>query len=85
MVAGLTTGEKGFAEVDAGLLLEATNDPSRFVTLKGPVGIHLVLEHPLAGDDACAGWPGDKGPGLVGQQCVVLGFHGRVPVDVLEC
>lgn len=52
-------------EVDTRALVEPPDDPSSFVVLDGAIGVHLVFEDPLYGDDACPRRTRDELPGLV--------------------
>ena len=57
---------KCLAEVDAGSLMEASDNPTGFIPLERPVGVELVFEDPFPGDDASAGWTWNESPCLVG-------------------
>jgi hypothetical protein len=46
--------------VDLRALSETPEDPTGFVAIKRPIGMKLVHENPLAGDDVGAKGPGDK-------------------------
>ena len=64
-------------EVNAGALSKATNHPAGLVTVKRAVGMKLVLEDPLPGDDVGMGRAGHKGPCLVTLEGVEHILHGR--------
>jgi hypothetical protein len=72
------------AKVNAGALIEPSDDPTSFVTLERAIRVHLMFEDPFAGDDARAGRSGNESPSLIGLQRVELLFHGVVPVWILD-
>ena len=43
----------------------ATQDPMRFVPLKGPISVELVLEDPLPDDLVGGGWTWNEVPSVV--------------------
>jgi hypothetical protein len=55
---------EGLIVVDTGSLGEAVKNPTSVVPFQGAVGIELVLQNPLAGDDV-----GAKIPGVVVRCC----------------
>ena len=75
---------ESLVEVDAVLLREPANNPSGLVTSKGAVGVVLVLEDPLAGDDISARRSRNKPPGAVVDERPVLVNHRSVPIGVGE-
>ena len=48
---GLDDWTEVLCKVHTRALSEASNHPTRLVALQSPVGVELVLEDPLAGDD----------------------------------
>lgn len=64
----LDDGAESFVEVDAGTLGKAAKHPAGLVPVEGAVGLELVLEEPLAGDDVGATWTRNKIPGAVGEE-----------------
>ena len=81
---GLDHRGESFSKVDAGTLNKSADDPSSVVSCEGAVGIHLMLEHPLSGDDTSSWRSRHESPGLVCPQSIELGFHSSVPVRVLD-
>jgi hypothetical protein len=75
---------KGLNVVDVGSLGEAAKNPVSLVPVQGAVGVELVLENPLAGDDVGANWARDKIPCVVGDKGSKLFFHGVAPVWIDE-
>jgi hypothetical protein len=79
---------KGLIIVDAGsldlLLGEAVKNPASLVPFQGAIGIELVLENPVAGDDVGANGVRDKIPGVVGNQDSKFFFHGATPIQIDE-
>jgi hypothetical protein len=69
-------------EVDARALREPTKNPAGFVALQGAIGIELVLEYPLAGDDVGPGRPRDQIPSFVELQGGELFLHRRQPIGI---
>ena len=74
---------ESLVEVDAVLLREPANNPSGLVTSKGAVGVVLVLEDPLAGDDISARRSRNKPPGAVVDERLVLFNHRSAPIWVV--
>ena len=70
--------------VDAGLLRETTNNPTRLVPGEGAVGVELVFEQPLASDDVRTRWPRYKAPSAVVDQRLVLLCHRSAPIRICE-
>jgi hypothetical protein len=54
--------------VDPGALSEPPEDPSSLIAIKGPDGMKLVREDPLAADDVGATGSGDMLPGPIAHQ-----------------
>lgn len=52
--ARLHNWSKCLTEIDAGALSKDMDDPATFVSLQVAIGVGLVFEHPLAGDNICA-------------------------------
>jgi hypothetical protein len=75
---------EGLIVVDAGSLGEAAKNPVSLVPFQGAVGIELVLENPLAGDDVGANGARDKIPGVVHDQGSKFFFHGMAPIWIDE-
>jgi hypothetical protein len=63
---------------------EAAKNPASLVLFQGAVGIELVLENPLAGDDIGANGARDKIPGVVGDQGSKFFFYGTTPIWIDE-
>ena len=82
--AGLDDRSEGVGEVDAGTLSEATNDPARFIAIKGTIGTKLVLEDPLPGNHVGVPGTGNKLPRPVAQQGVKLLLHRSHPERVTK-
>jgi hypothetical protein len=68
----------------AGSLGEAAKNPASLVPFQGVVGIELVLENPLAGDDVGANGVRDKISGVVGDHGSKFFFHGTTPIWIDE-
>ena len=49
-------------EVDAWSLREPADNPLRFTPFECPIGVELVFERPLPGDDIGVSWAGHKRP-----------------------
>uniref|UniRef100_A0A0A9A781 Uncharacterized protein n=1 Tax=Arundo donax TaxID=35708 RepID=A0A0A9A781_ARUDO len=75
---------EGLVIVDAVLLGEAADHPARLMASKSTIGVVLMLEDPLSGNDVGASGPRDKAPGAIVDQCLVLVSHGRPPVGVRQ-
>jgi hypothetical protein len=75
---------EGLIVVDAGPLGEAVKNPASLVPFQGAVGVELVLEDPFAGDDVGANRTRDKLPSIVGDQSIIIFFHGTAPGWVSE-
>jgi hypothetical protein len=75
---------EGLIVVDAGSLGEAAKNPASLVPFQGAVGIELVLENSLVGDDVGANGARDKIPSVVGDQGSKFFFHGTVPIWIDE-
>jgi hypothetical protein len=71
---------EGLIIVNAGSLGEAAKNPTSLVPFQGAVGIKLVLENPLAGDDVGANGARDKISCVVGDQSSKFFFHGATPI-----
>jgi hypothetical protein len=67
---------EGLIIVDAKSLGEVVKNRMSLVPVQGTVGIELVLEIPLVGDDIGANRARDKILGVVGDQGSKLVFHG---------
>jgi hypothetical protein len=65
--------------VDAGPLGEATKNPASLVPFQCTVGVELVLEDSLAGDDVGANRTRDNIPCAVGDQSSIFFLHGTTP------
>jgi hypothetical protein len=81
---GLHNGDKVFIIIDAGLLREPVKNPLSLVPLKCPIGLEIVLEDPLAGDNI-----GDTGehcqvPSVVGHKSGVVFLHSCPPMSTGE-
>jgi hypothetical protein len=75
---------KGLIVVNAESLGEAAKNTTSFEPVQGAVGIELVLENPLAGDDVGANRMRDKILGVIGDQGRKLFFHGATPIQIGE-
>jgi hypothetical protein len=75
-------GREGLAEVDAGALSETADDPPGLVPLERAICPSLVPENPLACDNICVRWPGNKDPGLIRGDGIDLFGHGRMPIGI---
>lgn len=73
--AGLDNQSEGVGEVDASRLSEATNDPARFIAIKGTIRTELVFKDPLSGNHVGVPGTGNKLPRPVAQQGVKLLLH----------
>jgi len=58
----LDNRREGLVEVEAGALREVTDNPTRFATLQGAIGMEFVLENPFASDHMSTGWTRYKFP-----------------------
>lgn len=65
-------------------LREPADNPPRLVAVQGAVGVELVAEDPLAGDDMSSGRPRDQGPGGVSAERGDFLLHGATPVLIVE-
>jgi len=70
--------------VYAVLLGEAADDPARLVPSKSTVGMVLMLEDPLPGDDVGTRRSGNETPGAVVNQGLKLISHGSSPIRIGE-
>jgi hypothetical protein len=75
---------EGLIIVDVGSLGEAVKNPASLVPFQGTIGIELVLENPLVGDDVGANGARDKILGVVGDQGSKFFFHGTTPIWIDE-
>jgi hypothetical protein len=75
---------EGLIVVDAMLLREASGHPSCLMASKSTVGVVLMLEDPLPGDDVASWWPQDKALSVIVDQCLVFVSHSRTPVGVRQ-
>jgi hypothetical protein len=73
---------KSLIVVDPWALSETSEDPASLVAIKGPVGMKLVREDPLAGDDVGATRLRDKLPGPIAHQGPVLVLYSHTPIGV---
>lgn len=71
-------------EVHPRSLREAAYDPPCFAPFERSVGVQLVLEQPLAGDDVGMLWSRNERPRAVCLESVIFSLHGRTPVGVVE-
>jgi hypothetical protein len=71
--------------VDPSALSETPEDPTGFVAIKRPIGMKLVHENPIVGDDVGATRSGDKLPGPIAHQSPVLVLHSHAPIGVSKC
>ena len=82
--AGLNNRSEGVGEVDASMLPEATNNPARFIAIKGTMRTELVFEDPLPGNHVGVPGTGNKLPRPVAQQGVKLLLHHSHPERVTK-
>jgi len=73
---------EGLVVVDAVLLQEPANNPPGLVSSEGAIGVVLVLEDPLAGDDISMRRSRNKPPGVVVDERLVLVNHRSAPIWV---
>jgi hypothetical protein len=57
---GLHNGAKSLIIIDAGRLHEPAKNPAGLVPLECPIGLELILEYPLTGDNIGAAEHGTK-------------------------
>src|SRR3954468_12003317 len=81
---GLDDRSEGVGEVDASTLSEATNDPARFVAIKGAIRTELVFKDPLPGNHVGVLGTGNKLPCPVAQQGIKLLLHRSHPERVTK-
>ena len=72
----LDDGAERLVVVDAVSLGEAADNPMSPMTSQRDVGVELVLEDPLAGDDVGARRPGDEAPRVVDESLVTGNRRG---------
>ena len=82
--AGLDDRSEGVGEVDASTLSEATNDPTRFIAIKGTIKTEFVFEDPFPGNHVGVSGTGNKLPCPVAQQGVKLLLHRSHPKRVTK-
>jgi len=70
--------------VESMLLFEPADDPPSLMASEGAVGVVLVLEDPLAGDDIGTRRARYKPPGAVVDERPVLVNHRSAPIGVGE-
>jgi hypothetical protein len=70
--------------VHTGALSETPEDPTSLVAIEGAIGMKLVGEDPLAGDDVLATRLENKFPSPVAHEGPVLIFHCRMPIRIGE-
>ena len=75
---------EGLIEVDALLLRETAKHPACFVAVKRAIGLELVAEDPLAGDDVGVSRRRHEIPSVVAEESAVLRGHSIEPVRILE-
>jgi hypothetical protein len=69
---------ESFPIVHSMLLSKTTEYPLSFVAIKSTIRKKFVPEHPLASNHISAGWPRDKGPGVIGLQ----GYELIAPIRI---
>lgn len=77
---GLDDRTERLVKVHAGTLGEATEDPAGLVLLEGAIGLVLVLENPLPGDDVGSGRTKNQIPGVILQEGSMFFLHSRPPI-----
>jgi hypothetical protein len=75
---------EGLIVVDARSLGEAMKNAMSFVPFQGAIGIELVLENSLTGNDIGANGVRDKILGVVGDQGSKFFFHRMAPIQIDE-
>jgi hypothetical protein len=70
--------------VHTGALNETPEDPTSLVAIEGAVGVKLVGENLLVGDNVRVTRPGNKFSGPVAHEGPVLIFHCRAPIRIGE-
>jgi hypothetical protein len=70
--------------VDTEPLGEDAKNPTSLVPLQCTIGVELVLEDPLAGDDVGVNRTRDKISNIVGDQSSIFFLHDTVPGRVSE-
>jgi hypothetical protein len=70
--------------VHTGALSETPEDPTSLVAIEGAIGVELVGENSLAGDDVRVTRPENKFPSSVAHEGPVLIFHCRTPIRIGE-
>jgi hypothetical protein len=68
---------KSLIVVDPKALSETPEDLASHVAINGSIGVKLVYEDPLAGDDVGATGTGDKLPGPIAHQGPILILHSH--------
>jgi hypothetical protein len=80
----LHNGAKSLIIIDTGTLRDPTKNSSSLVPLECPIGLELVLEHPLAGDNIGAPGVRNQVPSAIGHESGVLFPHSRSPMGISE-
>jgi hypothetical protein len=73
---------EGLIVVDAVSLGDAMKNSVSIVPFQRAIGIELVLENPLVGDDVGINGARDKIPSVVGDQGSKFFFHGAAPIQI---
>jgi hypothetical protein len=71
-------------EVNALLLREATKHPACFIAVERAIGLQLVSEDPLSGDDVGIPRRRHEIPSVVSEESTILLGHSLEPVEILE-
>jgi hypothetical protein len=70
--------------IDAGTLHEPSKNPAGLVPLECPVGLELVLEYPLIGDNIGIVGAQNQVPSVIGHESSVLFLHSHPPMKIDE-
>jgi hypothetical protein len=63
-------------------LREVAEDPARFVSIKGAIGMELVPKNPLPGNNICLNWSLNKILGLICMKSSTFFLHCLAPIGV---
>jgi hypothetical protein len=80
----LHNGAKNLIIIDIEMLCEPTENPAGLVPLECPVGLELVLEDSLAGDNIGAAGAQNEVPSFVGHESIILFLHSLLPMRIGE-
>jgi hypothetical protein len=80
----LHNGAESLIIIDAGTLHEPAKNPAGLVPLEYPIGLELVLEDPLIGDNIGVAGARNQVPSVVGHESGVLFLHSCLPMRIGE-